>query len=161
MQSNQSVDPSITTEQDEVIESMTKRFCRPPATKHQVHAIIARRYGSLTDFSRITARVSQIAKALGFNWMTVKSIIKRFHANGNQFLPRPRPIRPRKVPARVEEELISRELLNEMRFLPLAARCQIVRERYQLAISVTCLAKLYKRNKVKYRPAKTTIRVSE
>ena len=52
-----------------------------------VHAIIARRYGSLTDFTRVIAKVSDVAKALHLHWSTVKTVIKRFHRNGDRYVP--------------------------------------------------------------------------
>ena len=48
--------------------------------------LLARRYGSITDFSRIIARICDISKATGIAWSTVKEAIDRYHKNGNQFI---------------------------------------------------------------------------
>lgn len=74
-------------------------------TERQVMHIIARRYGSLTDYSAVIARVCDISKATGIAWSTVNRAIKRFHKNGDQFTDEAakKTGRKRIVPEHIEE----------------------------------------------------------
>lgn len=76
-----------TESQREVVVCLQRKFRRSVLKKKMVHAIIARRYGSLTDFTRVIAKVSDVAKALHLHWSTVKTVIKRFHRNGDRYVP--------------------------------------------------------------------------
>ena len=44
-----------------------RRFRRPNLSKKMMHTLLARRYGSLTDFSRVVARWCDIARATGID----------------------------------------------------------------------------------------------
>jgi hypothetical protein len=56
---------------------------------------------------------------------------------------------------------VSWETLNDMRFLTLVSRCNMIQERYNIVISRGILREVYRRNKVTYRQPKKTLRVTE
>ena len=87
-------------------------------------------------------------------------MIRRFHRNGNCWKPNKQP-KPFKIPPAVEKELVSWEVLNEWRYKPIYARVRKIKEKYNISISKTTLVRLYKRNKVKYRPTKKHLRWDE
>ena len=63
---------------------------------------------------------------------TVRRVILRYHNLGNRYDTDSfkRGGRKRKLPPHVESELASWELLNEMRFLGLDKRLELIRRRY-------------------------------
>ena len=67
----------------------------------------------------------------------------------------------RKVPQHIEEELVSYEMLNEMRFLSLERRVKMIHERFGIVIPASSLSLIYSRNRVSYRKAKKATRISE
>ena len=67
--------------------------------------------------------------------------------------------RPRRLPDHVEAELISREILNDMRFLPLRRRVELIRREHGIEIGASGLGKMYRRHGVKYLQAKVVKRL--
>ena len=47
--------------------------------------LLARRYGSLTDFSTVIAKWSEIAKATGVGRMTIQKAVLNYHKKGNRY----------------------------------------------------------------------------
>ena len=69
--------------------------------------------------------------------------------------------RKRKIPARIEAELVSWEILNEMRFFGLDKRLEMILSRYGIIVKRKTLQDLYARNKVTFRQPSKVLRVSE
>ena len=93
--------------------------------------LLARRYGSLHDFSKVVARWCDIERATGIHRVTARKAIKTFHKRGNRYLRRCAANfamgRPRTVPPDLETQLTSKETLYEMRFLSLDRRVELIR----------------------------------
>ena len=87
-----------------------------------------RRYGSLTDFSEPIATYAAISRATGVKYQTVKDCIERYHFNGNSYDHDVFKRKPgkRKLPAELEQELVSYEVLNDMRFLSMEKRSVLI-----------------------------------
>ena len=124
---------------------------------------MARRYGSLDDFSRVAARWGDIGRATGLHRETCRWAIIRFHKRGNRFAGGSAnncPLgRRRLIPQDLEARLISRQTLYEMRFLSLQRRVELIRREHGISIGVRTLGDLYKRNGVKYLQAKKVRRL--
>ena len=96
--------------------------------------LLARRYGSLHDFSKVVARWCDIARATGVHRDTCRKAIGIYHKRGNKFKSRcavsdPGP-RYKAVSAELEAHLTSKEKLTEMRFLSMARRRELIRRDY-------------------------------
>ena len=63
-----------------------KRLRRPTLSKAVVLHLVARRYGSITDFSQIVARLCDMSRATGIHEDTIRKVISRYHANGNRYV---------------------------------------------------------------------------
>ena len=54
--------------------------------KKMLKNLLARRYGSLHDFSKVVARWCDISKATGVHPDTIRKAILLFHKRGNRYL---------------------------------------------------------------------------
>ena len=61
----------------------------------------------------------------------------------------------------MEAELIKWEKLNEMRFLSLQRRTELIRREYGIVVGTAVLAELYRRNGIRYLQAKRFTRVTD
>ena len=115
---------------------------------------MARRYGSLDDFSQVVARWCDISRATGVHKETCRRAILRFHRRGNRFTrdsANSCPLGPpRRIPPELEARLVSKETLYEMRFLSMLRRAELIRRDHGISVSRWTLAGLYKRNGVRY-----------
>ena len=136
------------------LPDLTKRVVRPRLTEKMVNNLLARRYGSLHDFSKVVARWCDISKATGINPNTIRKALQTYHRRGHRFLKcnatNFRMGRPCVLPRDVEAQLVSRETLYSMRFLPIQRRVELVNNQHGTHLSVEGFTNLYKRNKVKY-----------
>ena len=99
-------------------------------------AIVALRYGSLTDFSRPVLRYSDIAKRLNIRSDTVSNALSRFHALGSQLENMLKGKRSYKViPDAVKERLLSTDLLSEWAAFTIAERCEAIKRLWGVSIS--------------------------
>ena len=64
------------------------------------------------------------------------------------------------MPAHIEAEITSWKTLNEMRFLPIQRRLELIFREHGIMISGNTLSRLYKRNGVRYLQAKKLRRQS-
>ena len=87
-------------------------------------------------------------------------MIQRYHRNGNRYdhdvfksVPR-----PRKLSSAFERQLVSYEVLNEMRFLSLERRSRLIEEQYQVRVPANSLALIYARHGVHYKKTKKATR---
>ena len=139
---------------DSSAPQLNKSIRRPRLQEKMVKNLIARRYGSLHDFSRVVARWCDISRATGLNVDTIRKAVKLFHERGNRFLKcsgKNFPVgRPRFIPPELERTLVTKEILYEMRFLSLLRRAVLIRRDYGINIAKGTLAALYKRNGVKF-----------
>ena len=143
---------SSTTSSREPVLNKTIR--RPRFTEKIVLNLVARRYGSLHDFSTVVARWCDISRATGVHQESCRRAVLLFHKRGNRFLKvnaSNYPMgRPRVMPPELERQLCSKETLYEMRFLSLARRVELIRREHGIVFGDRGLAKLYKRNGVRY-----------
>ena len=79
--------PSYSSGASTKVPVLNKGVKRPRLKEKHVLTLVARRYGSLTDFSKVVARYCDIARATGVKKDTVRNVILRFHKNGNRFIP--------------------------------------------------------------------------
>ena len=163
------VNQSSVTSNDESTESrptkLTKYIRRPRLSKAQVQHLIARRYGSLHDFSQVVATYATISRATGIHQDTVRTAILLYHQKGNRYVKFKRKGlgggRRRIVPPDLEAELVKWETLNEMRFLSLRRRAELIRRQHGIAVGPAILGDLYRRNGIRYLQAKKFTRVTD
>ena len=141
-------------------KKVVKRIKRKRLTEAQVKHLLLRRYGSVTDFSQPIATISMISRATGLHYQTIKDVIQRYHRNGNSYdhdvfksIPR-----PKKLSSAFERQLVSYEVLNEMRFLSLERRSRLIEEQYQVRVPANSLALIYARHGVHYKKTKKATR---
>ena len=131
---------------------------RPRLQRKMVLNLVARRYGSLHDFSRVVARWCDISRATGLHVDTIRKAIGLFHKKGDRYVASNGSTcavgRPRTVTAEFEARITTREKLYEMRFLSLARRVELIRREYGVSLGVDLLSAIYKRNGVRYLQAK-------
>ena len=110
--------------------SLNKCIRRPRLERKMIRNLLARRYGSLHDFSKVVARWCDIARATGVHVDTVRKAVMLHHKRGNKFesdsVRNKNVGRPRTIPAELEAQLTSWETLNEMRFLSLPRRRELI-----------------------------------
>ena len=101
----------------------------------------------------VIATYSDVARATCLHKSTVRGTILRYHRLGNRYDHDAfrRGGIGRKIPANIEAELVSWEMLNEMRFFSLDRRLEIIHSRYGVRISRQTLQQLYARNGVSFR----------
>ena len=132
---------------------LTKCVRRQRLTEKMVKNLLARRYGSLTDFSQVVRRWCDISRATGMNPNTIKKAICTYHNRGNRFIKvnaKNFPVgRPPIMPPHLEARLTTKQVLYEMRFLSLERRCELIRREHGISIARWSLAKMYKRNGVR------------
>ena len=151
--------PSATSSTaSEELPQLTKSIRRPWLKTSMIRNLVARRYGSLHDFSKIVARWCDIGRATGVNPETCRKAIGNFHRRGNDFKPRgarfsPGP-RARAVSAELEAELTSKRSLYALRFLSMARRRELVQREHNIRLGKHTLTRMYKRNGIKYLQAK-------
>ena len=142
---------------------LNKCIRRPKLQPKMIRNLLARRYGSLHDFSKVVARWCDIAKATGVHVDTCRKAVKMYHERGNKFkLDRVRPInapRVRVIPAEIEAQLASYETLKEMRFLSLPRRRELIMREYGVYFGKHALRRLYKRNGISFKQAKSKRRL--
>ena len=142
---------------------LVSRIQRPPLNAKQVNYLLARRYGSLHEFTAVQETYTSIARSCGLSKQGVREAIVRFHRNGNRHsceVPRARYVRKSKIPPEIERMLVSKEELHRMRFLALQKRCAIIEETHGIKISSSTLVRIYHRNDVRCRQAKTERRLT-
>ena len=120
--------------------------------------LLARRYGSLEDFSQVVGRWCDISRATGLHPDTIRKAVMLYHKKGNRYIPvcaRNYPVgRPRVITANLEAQITSWQTLNDMRFLSIRRRQELIRREHGVYIGVKTLAKIYQRNKIRYRQTK-------
>ena len=143
---------------------LNKTVRRPRLNEKALRNLVARRYGSLDDFSQVVARWCDIGRATGVHPQTCRRAVALFHRRGNRFTrdsANSCPLGPpRRIPPELEARLVSRETLYEMRFLSMPRRAELIRRDHGISIGRCALAKLYKRNGVKYLQATKVKRLS-
>ena len=143
---------------------LTKSIRRPRLQEKMVKNLLARRYGSLHDFSKVIARWSDIAKATGVHPDTIRKAVLLYHARGNRFLKCCGANfalgRPKVIPPELERTLISKESLYEMRFLSLPRRVELIRRDHGVHMIPKTLAEMYKRNGIRFLQPKETKRTA-
>ena len=65
------------------------------------------------------------------------------------------------LPPEVERKICSHEYLNEWRCLPLKRRVFLIKEQFDVTLSITLLSKIYKKNRVKFTKAHKATRLSK
>ena len=85
--------------------------------------LVGRRYGSISDYSRVVQSFGQIAKTTGVSASTVWNVITRYHVNDNGFKKHRRG-RTSLIPAHVQQLMCRQETLKAMAFQPLVARAR-------------------------------------
>ena len=94
---------------------LNKTIRRPKLGEKEVKNLLARRYGSLTDFSQVVARWCDIARATGVHQTTCRKAVNLYHKKGNRFVPvngqNYAVGRPRKLTAELEAQITSDETL--------------------------------------------------
>ena len=142
---------------------LSKGIRRPRMDLKQLRNLLARRYGSLHDFSCVVARWCDIGRATGVSPDTIRTAVQRYHNNGNRFIPTNGKTcavgRPRVIPESLEAELTSRETLYKMRFLSTKRRRELIRREHGVQLGKNTLARIYHRNGVRYLQAKKVKRV--
>ena len=160
-----SEEASRTTDATQAPVHLTSYIRRSRLSRPQVMHLIARRYGSLHDFSQVVARYSTISTATGIHQDTVRKAIQLFHKKGNRYertsMKGRGGGRPRAIPPDLEAELVTWESLNEMRFLSLRRRAELIRRAHGINVGAYMLANLYRRNGIRYLQAKKWTRVSD
>ena len=90
---------------------LTKCIRRPKLDRKMIRNLLARRYGSLGDFSRVVARWCDISRATGVHPDTIRKAVLLYHQKGNRYVPvngRNNPVgRPRVITANLEAQLTS------------------------------------------------------
>ena len=131
---------------------LNKCIRRPRLDRKMIANLLARRYGSLTDFSKVVARYCDISRATGLHRATVRNAIKLFHKRGDRYercRDNVRPVgRPRVIPEDLEAQLTSYETLNDMKFLSIPRRVEIIRREFNWTLGEKTLRMIYKRNGV-------------
>ena len=116
--------------------------------------LLARRYGSLHDFSKVVARWCDIERATGVHADTIRKAVLLYHKRGNRYLERCGANfalgRPKVIPPELEAHLVTKETLYEMRFLSLPRRVELICRDHGVLTHPRTLADMYKRNGVKY-----------
>ena len=67
------------------LPQLTKCVRRPKLNRKMVMNLLARRYGSLHDFSQVVARWCDISRATGVHPNTVRKVVLLYHQRGNRF----------------------------------------------------------------------------
>ena len=65
------------------------------------------------------------------------------------------------LPPEVERKICSHEYLNEWRCLPLKRRVFLIKEQFDVTLSITSLSKIYKKNGVRFTKAHKATRLSK
>ena len=143
---------------------LNKSVRRPRLNEKMVKNLLARRYGSLHDFSKVVARWCDIRRATGVHEDTARKAIATFHKRGNRFLKCCAANfavgRPSSVPPDLEAHLTSKDTLYEMRFLSVERRVELIRREHGLVLSKQAVKRMYKRNGVRYLQASKMKRVT-
>ena len=102
---------------------MCTKVKRNPLKEREVNLIVAMRYGSITDFSKVYQTFTEIGRRLTVLPQTLSTAVKRWHENGNKFMIRKKyKARPRKLLPEVEAEVCSNEMLIKHQFLSIKER---------------------------------------
>ena len=141
---------------------LTRGLKRPRMNEKMIKHLVARRYGALDDFSQIIAGWGEISKQTGVNKDTIRKAVTRFHKNGDRWLPVNAAYNnvgaPRLLSASIEAEITSWQTLNDMRFLPMRRRLELIRREHGIAVSLNTLRRVYKRRGVRFLQAKAVKR---
>ena len=119
-----------------------KRTYRLYKEKHR-KLVVRLRYGSLTNYSQIINSWADIEDMTGIRQSTAREMIVRFHANNNSTkmgIRKGRP--PQQVPVEVLQYL--KASLHENRFFPLRARCNLIKEMFDVTIYPDHLRRIFK-----------------
>ena len=113
----------------------------------------------------ISLRYAAISRITGIHQDTVRKAVQLYHKKGDRYVRYSAKGRgggrPRKIPAHIEAELISYKTLNDMRFLSLPRRAELIRREHGIEIGSQLLGALYRRNKIRYLQAKKFTRIPE
>ena len=143
---------------------LNKSVRRQRLNEKMIKNLLARRYGSLHDFSKIVTRWCDICRATGVHEDTARKAINKFHKRGNRFLKCCAANfavgRPSIVPPDLQAHLTSKDTLYEMRFLSLDRRVELIRQEHGLVLSTKAVKRMYKRNGVRYLQAAKMKRVT-
>ena len=140
---------------------MAIRLRRSKLKPREVRLLVAMRFGSVSDFSRIYNSWSDIGRRLVVNAETVRKAVTRYIANGGRFVQVENRGKARKVSQELEDTLCSVEKLDEYRFLSIDERLVRIEDEYGLKISKTTLKSYYKKNDIKMRQPKKVYRMTD
>ena len=91
---------------------LNKCVRRQRLNEKMIKTLLARRYGSLTDFSQVVTRWCDISRSTGVHPNTIRGVIRTYHERGNRFVKVNAinfPVgRPRRMPPYLEALLTTR-----------------------------------------------------
>ena len=90
---------------------------------------------------------------------TVRTNIIKFHRHGNKVIRKKQTGRPSAIPDELQQQLVSPETLNQMRFLPIRVRARKHSIQHGTSITHTQLKLIYKRHGVRFRQPKVSARL--
>ena len=137
------------------------RIVRNRLRPDQILALVKHRYGSTDRFDGEVLPYAQIAQVSGVAAATVRNNILRFHRQGNKAIRRKQTGRKAAIPEDIQLKMVSRETLNDLRFLPMRVRAQRHALQYGFPVSLYQLKMVYKRHKVRFRQPKLSSRLPE
>ena len=138
-----------------------KRIQRGHLRAGQVLALVQLRYGSTSDFRQEIMSFKEVAKVSGVAIATVRDCLRRFHKNGDRFLPRRSRVAKAELPAELKQRMVSEEALVAMRFLPVRERAKRHSEELGVPISHHQLRMVYKEHRIRFRQPKAVIRLGD
>ena len=100
------------------------RIVRSHLRPDQIISLVRHRYGSTENFDGDVLSYAQVAQVSGVAAATVRTNIIKFHRQGNKVIRKKQTGRKSAIPEDIQLKIVSRETLNEMRFLPIRVRAQ-------------------------------------
>ena len=100
------------------------RIVRSHLRPDQIMSLVKHRYGSTDRFDGEVLPYAQVAQVSGVAAATVRTNIVKFHRQGNKVIRKKHTGRKSPIPLDLQLKMVSRETLNDMRFLPIRVRAQ-------------------------------------
>ena len=138
-----------------------RRIRRHRLRPDQIWTLIEHRYGSKERFDGEVLPYAQVAQVTGVAAATVRTNIVRFHRQGNKVICKKQPGRKSPIPEDLQLKMVSRETLNDMRFLPIRVRAQRHSVQYGIPVTHTQLKLIYRRHNVRFRQPKLSARLPD
>ena len=127
------------------------RIVRSHLRPDQILTLVKHRYGTLDRFDGEVLPYTQIAQVSGVAVATIRANIIKFHRQGNKVIRKKHTGRRAAIPEDIQRKIVSRETLNDMRFLPIRVRAQRHSMQYGIPVSFMQLKLIYKRHNVRFR----------